>query len=52
MPRMNRRGVTLVELMIGVVLSIILGASLVRITVTQSRFNDRLEQSRSARSVA
>ena len=52
MARFDRRGVTLVELMIGMVLAAILGASLLRITVTQSRFNDRVEAGRSARSVA
>lgn len=52
MHRDNRRGVTLVELLIGIVLSAILGISLVKITVTQSRFNDRLEEGRSARGVA
>jgi prepilin-type N-terminal cleavage/methylation domain-containing protein len=52
MRRTDRRGLTLIELLIGTVLAAILGASLLQIFVTQSRFNDRLEQSRSARSVA
>lgn len=52
MRRTDRRGVTLIELMIGLVLASILGASLLQIFVTQSRFNDRVEQSRSARGVA
>jgi hypothetical protein len=52
MHRTDRRGVTLVELLLGLVLASILGVSLLRITVTQSRFNDRMEAGRSARSVA
>jgi hypothetical protein len=52
MRRTDRRGVTLVELLIGTVLAAILGASLLQIFVTQSRFNDRVEQGRNARSVA
>jgi prepilin-type N-terminal cleavage/methylation domain-containing protein len=52
MRRTDRRGVTLIELMIGTVLAGILGASLLQIFVTQSRFNDRVEQNRSARGVA
>jgi len=52
MLRHTRRGVTLIELLIGLVLAGILGMSLVKITVTQSRFNDRLEEGRNARGVA
>jgi hypothetical protein len=52
MRRTDRRGVTLIEMLIGVVLAATLGASLLQIFVTQSRFNDRVEQSRSARGVA
>jgi prepilin-type N-terminal cleavage/methylation domain-containing protein len=52
MRRTDRRGLTLIELLIGTVLAAILGSSLLQIFVTQSRFNDRVEQSRTARSVA
>ena len=52
MHRTDRRGVTLIELLIGVVLASILGASLLQIFVTQARFNDRVELSRNARGVA
>lgn len=49
---MNRRGVTLIELMIGLVLASIVGASMIRIGVEQARFNERQERGRSARSVS
>jgi hypothetical protein len=52
MHRRARLGVTLIELLIGTGLAAILGASLLQIVVTQSRFNDRVEESRSARGVA
>jgi prepilin-type N-terminal cleavage/methylation domain-containing protein len=49
---MQRRGFTLVELLISVVITAIIGAALVRMTVAQARFMDQQEAWRSARSVA
>jgi prepilin-type N-terminal cleavage/methylation domain-containing protein len=49
---MGRRGVTLVELLIAMVLASIVGASLIRIGVEQARFNERQESGRSARAVS
>jgi prepilin-type N-terminal cleavage/methylation domain-containing protein len=49
---MTRRGFTLIELMISMIVAAIVGAALVRLTVGQSRFMDQQEAWRSARSVS
>jgi prepilin-type N-terminal cleavage/methylation domain-containing protein len=49
---MNRRGFTLIELMISLVVTAIIGAALVRMTLTQGRFMSQQEAWRSARSVS
>jgi prepilin-type N-terminal cleavage/methylation domain-containing protein len=49
---MTRRGFTLIELMISMIVAAVVGAALVRLTVGQSRFMDQQEAWRSARSVS
>jgi prepilin-type N-terminal cleavage/methylation domain-containing protein len=49
---MSRRGFTLIELMISLVVTAIIGAALVRMTLTQGRFMSQQEAWRSARSVS
>ena len=50
---MNRRaGVTLVELLIGMVMSAFLGTMMVSLLLTSTRFNDRVEAGREARGTA
>jgi prepilin-type N-terminal cleavage/methylation domain-containing protein len=49
---MMRRGFTLVELMISLVVAAIIGAALVRMTLAEARFMDQQEAWRSARSVS
>ena len=50
---MNRRaGVTLVELMVGMVMSAFLGTMMVNLLLTSTRFNDRVEAGREARGTA
>jgi prepilin-type N-terminal cleavage/methylation domain-containing protein len=49
---MTRRGFTLVELMISMIVAAIVGAALLRLIVGQSRFMDQQEAWRSARSVS
>lgn len=48
----SRRGVTLVELLIGITLAAILGMSLTRLLIGQTRFNERVEAGQRARSVS
>ncbi|HEY9016298.1 MAG TPA: prepilin-type N-terminal cleavage/methylation domain-containing protein, partial [Gemmatimonadales bacterium] len=47
-----RRGVTLIELMLSLIVAAIVGAALIRMSVSQARFMDQQEAWRSARSVA
>jgi prepilin-type N-terminal cleavage/methylation domain-containing protein len=49
---MTRRGLTLVELLIAIIVSAIVGAALVRLTIGQARFMGQQEAWRSARSVS
>ena len=50
---MNRRaGVTLVELMVGMVMSAFIGTMMVSLLLTSTRFNDRVEAGREARGTA
>jgi type II secretory pathway pseudopilin PulG len=49
---MNRRGATLIELLIGLVLASIVGASMIRIGLEQAKFNEQQERGRSARAVS
>jgi prepilin-type N-terminal cleavage/methylation domain-containing protein len=49
---MNRRGFTLIELMISLVVAAIVGAALIQMTLTQGRFMAQQEAWRSARSVS
>jgi type II secretory pathway pseudopilin PulG len=49
---MARRGVTLVELLLSLVVTAIVGAALARMMLSQARFMDQQEAWRSARSVA
>jgi prepilin-type N-terminal cleavage/methylation domain-containing protein len=49
---MARRGFTLVELLLSLIVSAIVGAALVRMVTSQARFMDQQEAWRSARSVA
>ncbi len=49
---MTRRGFTLVELMLSMILAAIVGAALVRMTLAQARFMDQQEAWRSARGVS
>ena len=50
---MNRRaGVTLIELMVGLVMSAFLGTMMVNLLLTSTRFNDRVEAGREARGTA
>jgi hypothetical protein len=50
---MNRRaGVTLVELMVGLVMSAFVGTMMVSLLLTSTRFNDRVEAGREARGTA
>ena len=49
---MARRGFTLIELMLALIVSAIVGAALVRMTVAQGRFMDQQEAWRSARGVS
>ena len=50
---MNRRaGVTLVELLVGMVMSAFLGTMMVNLLLTSTRFNDRVEAGREARGTA
>jgi prepilin-type N-terminal cleavage/methylation domain-containing protein len=49
---MQRRGFTLVELMISLIIAVIVGGALVRMTLAQARFMDQQEAWRSARGVS
>jgi len=50
---MNRRaGVTLVELMVGMVMSAFVGTMMVSLLLTSTRFNDRVDAGREARGTA
>jgi prepilin-type N-terminal cleavage/methylation domain-containing protein len=49
---MSRRGFTLIELMLALIVSAFVGAALVRMTVAQGRFMDQQEAWRSARGVS
>jgi prepilin-type N-terminal cleavage/methylation domain-containing protein len=49
---MGRRGFTLVELMISMTLTVIVGAALIKLTLGQVRFMDQQEAVREARSVS
>ena len=49
---MARRGFTLVELMIAMIIAVVVGAALVRMTIAQARFMDQQEAWRSARGVS
>jgi prepilin-type N-terminal cleavage/methylation domain-containing protein len=49
---MSRRGFTLIELMISMIVAVVVGAALVRMTIAQARFMDQQEAWRSARSVS
>jgi hypothetical protein len=50
---MNRRaGVTLVELLVGMVMSAFIGTMMVSLLLTSSRFNDRVDAGREARGTA
>ena len=49
---LSRRGFTLVELLISLVVTAIIGAALVRMVVSQARFMDQQEAWRQARSVS
>jgi prepilin-type N-terminal cleavage/methylation domain-containing protein len=49
---MSRRGFTLIELMLSLILALVVGAALVRMTIAQARFMDQQEAWRSARGVA
>jgi prepilin-type N-terminal cleavage/methylation domain-containing protein len=49
---MGRRGFTLIELMISLLVTAIVGGALVRITLAQARYMDQQEAWRSARSVS
>lgn len=49
---MNRRGFTLIELMISLVVTAIVGAALIQMTLSQGRFMSQQEAWRSARSVS
>lgn len=48
----GRRGVTLIELMVSLLITVIVGAALIRMTLAQARFMDQQEAWRGARSVA
>jgi prepilin-type N-terminal cleavage/methylation domain-containing protein len=48
----SRRGFTLIELMIAVIIAAIVGASLLKMTMAQARFMEQQEAGRSARGVA
>ena len=48
----NRRGMTLVELLIAMVVAAVIGASLVALLVSQSKFSERLTAERDARTAA
>ncbi len=50
--RRERTGFTLVELLVGLVIVGIVGASMLRLFLSQNRFYDRQSQQRNARSVA
>lgn len=49
---MHRRGFTLIELMLSLIVAMIVGAALVRMTLAQARFMDQQEAWRSARGVS
>jgi prepilin-type N-terminal cleavage/methylation domain-containing protein len=49
---MSRRGFTLIELMLSVIVSAIVGAALVRMVLSQARYMDQQEAWRAARSVS
>ncbi len=49
---MSRRGFTLIELMVSLIVATIVGGALVRMTLAQARFMDQQEAWRSARSVS
>jgi prepilin-type N-terminal cleavage/methylation domain-containing protein len=51
-PAMSRRGFTLVELLLSLIVTAIVGAALVRMVTSQARFMDNQEAWRSARAVA
>ena len=51
-PHRSHRGFTLIELMIGMIIVSIVGASLIRLLVDQTRFMERQEARRAARSVS
>jgi prepilin-type N-terminal cleavage/methylation domain-containing protein len=51
-PVTARRGFTLVELMIAMIIAVVVGAALVRMTIAQARFMDQQEAWRSARGVS
>ena len=49
---MNRRGVTLVEMLVGMVMTAFVGTMMVSLLLTSTRFNDRIEAGREARGTA
>jgi prepilin-type N-terminal cleavage/methylation domain-containing protein len=49
---MSRRGFTLIELMISMIVAVVVGGALVRMTIAQARFMDQQEAWRSARGVS
>jgi prepilin-type N-terminal cleavage/methylation domain-containing protein len=49
---MSRRGFTLIELMLALIVSAVVGAALIRMTLAQGRFMDQQEAWRSARGVS
>src|SRR5215208_5237685 len=51
-PAIARRGFTLIELMLSLIVAAIIGAALVRIVLGQARFMDQQEAWRAARSVS
>jgi hypothetical protein len=52
MSRLGHHGVTLVELLVGLIITAVIGAALLKLTVQQGRFMDQQEAWRTARAVS